>query len=293
MTDRHPLGVIAAVPTPVTGDLEPDPARFLVHARWALAHGCDGLNVLGTTGEATSFSVAQRKVVMDAAAGALDTGALMVGTATADLASTVDLTRHAHALGFSAALILPTFYYKGATEAGLRDWFAAIVERTADTPIPIYLYNFPQMTGLTLTPALAHGLAQSFPDRVFGAKDSSGDLAHTAALAARDGFRVFPSDEAALAIPPDQGFVGCISATVNIVPMLAAALWNDRGNPDRAQEVRQARASIGAYPLVPAVKFLAGRLHGDSAFERTMPPHQPLNAEQRAALSELSLPTEV
>ena len=79
-------GVIAAVPTPVTTDGEPDIARFLQHASWALANGCDALNVLGTTGEANSFSADQRKAIMAAAAAELDTSRLMVGTGTPDLA---------------------------------------------------------------------------------------------------------------------------------------------------------------------------------------------------------------
>ena len=62
-------GVIAAVPTPVTEAGGPDLERFLRHAAWSLANGCDALNVLGTTGEANSFSAAQRKAVMQAAAG--------------------------------------------------------------------------------------------------------------------------------------------------------------------------------------------------------------------------------
>ena len=37
-------------------------------ARSLLANGCDALNVLGTTGEATSFSLGQRKALMEAAA---------------------------------------------------------------------------------------------------------------------------------------------------------------------------------------------------------------------------------
>ncbi|GAB1361075.1 hypothetical protein MASR1M32_03110 [Rhodobacter sp.] len=53
---RPPLrGVIAAIVTPVTAALDPDAPRFLRHARHLLAEGADGLNVLGTTGEATSF----------------------------------------------------------------------------------------------------------------------------------------------------------------------------------------------------------------------------------------------
>jgi len=65
MTDRL-RGVIAAIATAVDERGEPDCARSVALARFLLANGCDGLNVLGTTGEATSFSLEQRKRVMTA-----------------------------------------------------------------------------------------------------------------------------------------------------------------------------------------------------------------------------------
>jgi len=43
-------GVIAAIATAVGGDGAPDCARSTALARYLLANGCDGLNVLGTTG---------------------------------------------------------------------------------------------------------------------------------------------------------------------------------------------------------------------------------------------------
>ena len=77
-------GVIAAIATAVDETGEPDCARSVALARFLLAHGCDGLNVLGTTGEATSFSLEQRKRVMTAYRDAgLPLDRLMVGTGAA------------------------------------------------------------------------------------------------------------------------------------------------------------------------------------------------------------------
>ena len=59
-------GVIAAIATPIAEDGAPDLKRAVKLARYLLDNGCDGLNVLGTTGEATSFSLDERKAVMDA-----------------------------------------------------------------------------------------------------------------------------------------------------------------------------------------------------------------------------------
>ena len=80
MTD-HLGGVIAEVATVVDETGEPDCARSTALARYLLANGCDGLNVLGTTGEATSFSLEQRKRVMTAYRDAkIPLQRLMVGT---------------------------------------------------------------------------------------------------------------------------------------------------------------------------------------------------------------------
>jgi 4-hydroxy-tetrahydrodipicolinate synthase len=59
-------GVIAAVATPIADDGAPDLKRAIKLANFLLDNGCDGLNVLGTTGEATSFARDERMAVMDA-----------------------------------------------------------------------------------------------------------------------------------------------------------------------------------------------------------------------------------
>src|SRR5262249_12590984 len=80
-------GVIAAIATPINEVGSPDTGRATKLARFLLDNGCDGLNVLGTTGEATSFSLDQRKGVMDAyKAAGLPLDRLMVGTGAAAIA---------------------------------------------------------------------------------------------------------------------------------------------------------------------------------------------------------------
>ena len=112
--------MIAAVATPVSEDGSPDTTRATKLARYLLDNGCDGLNVLGTTGEATSFSLDERKRVMTAYRDAkLPLERLMVGTGAAATADAVALTRHAAELGFAGALLLPPFYYKGVPDDGL------------------------------------------------------------------------------------------------------------------------------------------------------------------------------
>src|SRR5690606_13433948 len=113
-------GVIAAIATAIDDKGVPDHERALKLARHLLDNGCDGLNVLGTTGEATSFSLSERMGLMSAYREAgMPMDRLMVGTGAAAVSDAVALTRHAAELGFAGALILPPFYYKGVPDDGL------------------------------------------------------------------------------------------------------------------------------------------------------------------------------
>src|SRR3954469_24654062 len=98
-------GVIAAVATPINEDGSPDVVRATRLARYLIDNGCDGLNVLGTTGEATSFSLSERRRFMEAyKASGLPLDRMMVGTGAAAVADAVALTRHAAELRFAGAL---------------------------------------------------------------------------------------------------------------------------------------------------------------------------------------------
>ena len=227
-TGKTLQGVIAAIATAVGDNGEPDSARSVALARYLLGNGCDGLNVLGTTGEATSFSLDQRKRVMSAyAASGLPLDRMMVGTGAAATADAIALARHAAELGFAGALVLPPFYYKGVPDDGLVAYLDAIVAATASQPIPIYLYHYPALSGLPWHVALIRRLLDTFGERIVGLKDSSGDMDFAGAAAAiTPRFAVFPSTEAALPQARSGGpFAGCISATANLNSDLCARAY--------------------------------------------------------------------
>lgn len=278
-------GVIAAVATPVDEQGLPDQSRALKLARFLLDNGCDGLNVLGTTGEATSFSLSERMNLMTAYR---DTGMplerLMVGTGAAAVSDAIALTRHAAALGFAGALVLPPFYYKGVPDEGLVAYIAAIVEATADKPIPIYLYHFPAMSGLPWHIGLIRMLIDNFGSRIVGLKDSSGDMAFAREAAKIAlGFAVYPSNEGALLEARQGGFAGCISATANCNADLCARAWRD-GDQNALDQAVTIRKLFDGRPLVSGVKALLAHIHGDPALARTKPPLAALNPADRAAV---------
>jgi 4-hydroxy-tetrahydrodipicolinate synthase len=286
MTDYQPLaGVIAAVPTPFDRFLDPDCRRFVGLCERLLASGCDGLNICGTTGEATSMSVDQRRSVMVAAASTLPLDRLMVGTGAASLADAVELTRVAGQLGYAGALLLPPFYYKQVSNGGIAEYIDVILESTRDNPIPVYLYNFPALSGLQFTHELIGDLVRRHGSRIRGVKDSSGDQTYSRTLATE--FRslsVFPSDEATLLEARAGAYAGCISGTANLNSELCAAAFHrgDRGALDLANQVR---ALCAGSALIPKVKALLASAVGDMEYARVLPPLRPIDEKDAEGLA--------
>jgi len=284
-TNRTLRGVIAAIATIVDGNGAIDHARSLKLARYLLENGCDGLNVLGTTGEATSFSREERMGLMSAYRdNGLPMQRLMVGTGAAAVSDAIALTKHAAGLGFAGALLLPPFYYKGVPDDGLVAYIDAIVKATADKPIPLYLYHFPAQSGLPWHVALVRRLVEAHPTRIVGLKDSSGDMpyAREAAKVAA-GFDVFPSTEACLLDARGGEFAGCISATANCNADLCQRAWatGDKTAYDEAVAIRNL---FNGKPLVSGIKALLAHIHGDPAIAAMKPPLAEPSAADRTAI---------
>jgi 4-hydroxy-tetrahydrodipicolinate synthase len=284
MTSRL-KGVIAAIATPITADGKPDRRRFATRATRLLEEGCDGLNVLGTTGEATSFTVAQRAHLMTAAAKSLPVSRMMVGTGATALGDAAQLTRLAADLGFAGALVLPPFYYKPVSDDGVVAYIGALVDASSHAGTPIYLYNFPALSGVPYTVELVTTLVERFGTRIAGLKDSSGQLAYARSIAEiSPDLDVFPSNEANLALSGARGpFAGCISATANVNSALLGAAWRNADESVLAKAVA-IRGLFDGLPLVPAIKALVGHIESDVEYGRTLPPLMSLDDQHRADL---------
>lgn len=264
-------GVIAAIATPVDANDVPDHGLFVDLARHLLDNGCDGLNVLGTTGEATSFSLEQRTDLMSAlAASQLPLQRMMVGTGAAATGDAVRLTRHAAEVGFSAALVLPPFYYKGVSNDGVIRYLDAVVSSSHD--LPIYLYNFPALSGVPYTIELLTRILQEFGDRVAGVKDSSGDMPYARKAATLSpNFHVFPSSEAALIEARSGVFAGCISATANLNSEYCARAFHS-GDESAHKTAVAIRSLFDGRALVPGIKALLAHQHNIKELSLVAPP---------------------
>ena len=291
MKPARPRGVIAATATPLHPDFTPDLTRLVEHCRILLDQGCDAINLLGTTGEATFFSTAQRVEVMRAVKDAgLPLNQFMVGTGVCAFEDTVRLTHTAAQLGFAGALVLPPFFYPDVPAAGLLAFVDELVLCAAHPGLAIYLYHIPQNTGVPWPLEVVVELERRHPGVLVGLKDSAGDLSYARAVAkAIDGFDVFPSSEASLGQADADGFAGCISATTNLTAPFAQTAWASQGTEAGAAAVKKAaelRALIARFPLVASVKAALAARYDDAAWLRVGLPLQSLGAAQSAALGE-------
>lgn len=290
-------GVIPAVLTPLDGEGAPDGERLALHCEALLAQGCDGLAVLGTTGEANSFSVEERLEILDQLdAAGVPGDRLLPGTGCCAIPDTVRLTRRAVELGAAGVLMLPPFYYKAVSEDGLFAAYAEVFERVGDARLRVCLYHFPQMSGVPIGPGLIERLSCRFPGTIIGLKDSSGDLAGMVATARRfPRLAIFSGSDELLLPLLEAGGAGCITACCNIAAPLALAVvqaWRegDRGNADAAQaRLTEVRQVITAYPMSAALKEAVAHFTGDPQWRAIRPPLMPLrDAAARALLDGIS-----
>jgi 4-hydroxy-tetrahydrodipicolinate synthase len=208
----------------------------------------------------------------------------MVGTGAASVDDAIALTRHARDLGFAGALILPPFYYKNVAEDGVFAYLSAIIAALGGRPFPIYLYNFPALSGVPYSIALTRRLIKAFPHHITGLKDSSGDLPYARGIAALDpALAVFPSNEACLEEARSGVFAGCISATANVNAALCAAAFHE-GDSRALAKANAIRGSFNGVPLVAAVKLIMAQIHRKAELEAVKPPLTVLAADQRARM---------
>jgi 4-hydroxy-tetrahydrodipicolinate synthase len=290
MKDAIYGGANAAVLTAMKPDLTVDLDAMAGQCRWLLANGCNGLGILGTTGEANSLGVSERLEVME---GMVERGIpaahMMPGVGTPAITDTVLLAQRAAALGCPGVLALPPFFYKNPSEEGLVAYFSAVIDRLG-TDTKIYLYHFPAQSAVPFTLSLVEKLLRKFPGVIKGIKDSSGDFANTKSYAdnfAKDGFEVYCGDDGALLDLLHAGGAGCITAAANVGCSMSAQVYANAGNPagEAAQVTLAAiRKAVVSAPLIPGLKALTARRTGSSVWDVMRPPHMPLNSEQKGKL---------
>lgn len=274
---RHPKPrVFAPALTPFHADQRINRPAFVAFCRWLLAQGA-GLAVFGTNSEANSLALDEKRMLLDDLAEAGVPGdALLPGVGLCALPETIALAQQAVAQGCAGVLALPPFYFKPASEDGLFDAYARIIEGVASPALRLYLYHIPQFTGVPITLGLIERLRKAYPHTVVGIKDSSGDWANTESLLREfPGFEVFPASESLLPQALPLGAAGCISATANVQAGAIAAALRAFGTPGfdaAAAALPPVRQVFQGHPMIPALKHVVARHFGDDGWRHVRPP---------------------
>lgn len=163
-------------------------------------------------------------------------------------------------LGCPGFLLAPPFYFKGAGDEGLFDWFAAVLTGLGPRASNVILYHIPQVTSVGLSIELVGQLKRAFPAQVSGVKDSSGDWSNAEALLKHHGeLHILVGDERLLARAMTLGASGAISGLANIAPDLMQPLIDGIEEPRVNAMVEQ----VLPYAVTAAVKALVGLRRND------------------------------
>jgi 4-hydroxy-tetrahydrodipicolinate synthase len=282
MTKALLKGIIAPVVTAFSNQGAIDANRSTIHCHWLLQHGCDALVVFGTTSEANSLSLVERKSLLEAI---VDSGIapaqLLVGTGSCALPDAVDLTKHALKTGCSSVLLLPPFYYKPVPVDGLFAFFAEFIHRVADSRLRIYLYHIPPVAQVGIPFELIEKLKAHFGESIAGIKDSSGDWENTRKLLTEfANFDVFTGNELVLLRALRLGAAGCISGTANIGAETMQRLYRgwQTAEAEKIQfNLSRVREAFQRFPLIPALKAVLAGANNDDNWRHVRPPLLPLS----------------
>jgi 4-hydroxy-2-oxoglutarate aldolase len=281
-------GVFPPVSTPFDEPGEVDaPALQSNITRW-LGTGVRGVVVLGSNGEAPLLDERESDAVIAAARAVFPRERLLIaGTGRESTRATIAASRRAADLGADAVLVRTPSYFKPRMT---RDAFVAHYTAVADAiGVPVLLYNYPAVTGLTLTPDTVGALA-SHPN-IAGIKETSTDAAQIAAFvdAARgETFAVLAGSAPGVYAALCLGATGAILAAACIVPRACVALFDafQRGAHDEARELQRRILPVAAavtsgfgVPGLKAALDAAGYIGG-----RPRAPLSPASAEAVAAI---------
>jgi 4-hydroxy-tetrahydrodipicolinate synthase len=217
-------GIIPPLTTPFTGDgdVYEQGLRHLVD--FQIEKGVHGLFICGTYGSGPIMTVEERKqvheTVIDQVKGRITVVAHVGTTSTVQ---SVELAQHAERTGAEYVASIPPYYHRH-DERAVVEYFRALASAV---DVPVYVYNNPKASGVTVTPSFLRHLAEV---GVQGIKDSGFsyiDFTHLM-LAMEDmpEFRFIVGTEA-IALPAFMvGAKGCVSGLANAFPEVMVELWD-------------------------------------------------------------------
>ena len=265
-------GFWVASATPLAADGSVDSAKLAAHAKQLFGKGVDGVVLFGTTGEGTSFNVAERVATIEAVLKAgVAAERIGIGGGFPAVSDSIALSRAVLGLGLRHVLLLPPYFDRSVSPEGIEDAFAAIIDGIADDRLRAYLYHIPQTSGVAIPTTVAASLRKRYGKVVAGLKDSSGDFKQFQAFrAAAPELAITVGNEADITRAIAAGGAGTICGMANVVPELVKGMVEGRDVEARMQ------AAIDIVLKTPSftatLKAILAAQTGDAAWLRVRPP---------------------
>lgn len=291
MSTGRLAGIVVPIVTLFDDRGRVDEAANARHVEWLIAHGVHGLFALGTTGEFTSLSREERRafaeLVVHAARGRVP---VLVGCSSPATEEAIAYAAHAQEIGASGVVaVLP--YYWVPPDRSIHEHFRLLAE---GTPLPVYIYNFPALTGRSISPELVLRLAQDHPN-IAGLKDTVDSIAHIEQVLAlvkpaRPEFSVLAGMDYHLLNTVLMGGDGCVPGTANFAPDPFVRIYAAATSGRVEAAVEEARRLAGMPALfsgdAPAFMIIkeAMALAGLIPHAKTRPPALPLSENERRRL---------
>lgn len=254
-------GVIPPVATPFKNE-ELDLDSYQANIKSWNATGLAGYLVVGSNGEAVFLDDNERdQVVSVTVEVAAPEKIIMVGVGAESTRTTISQAKRAAELGADCLLVITPAYFKSQmTPERLEGHFRKVADAAT---VQVLAYNFPQATGVNLTPDLVARLAEH--GNIAGIKDSSGNIAQLSEIIHQtdDDFAVFVGNAEVCFPAMCLGAAGAILAVSNVLPEKCVELVNlvRAGDLAQARELQWELARLAA---------LVTRIHGVGGLKAAM-----------------------
>lgn len=212
-----------------------------------ISKGTDALIVCGTTGEASTMTLEERKKTIEFAVKTANKRIpIIAGTGANCTQNAIDFTKWAESAGVDGCLVV-TPYYNKTTQAGLIAHYKAIADSTL---LPIIVYSVPSRTGVNITPETCFELSK-IPN-IVAIKEASGNLSQIAEIKAlcRENLHVYSGNDDQIIPILSLGGIGVISVLSNIAPKYTHEMVYNyfEGNFEKAVDMQ-----LDSIPLIKAL----------------------------------------
>lgn len=216
--------------------------------------GLAGYVVCGSTGESVYLTTEEKMDLWRwVAEYAASDKALLCGTGVESVRETVALTNAAADMGYKAAMVRTPHYYKNLIHRMDSQilYFRAVADQAK---IPIMIYNWPQVTGVDITPDAVATLSQH--PNIFAIKESSGSLEKCIQMLqeVKPGFQVLTGSAPILAPSLAIGCSGAVLAFANAAPYATISIWEAHRSREFAASMDWQKRILRAAQLV-TVKY--------------------------------------